>query len=114
MLALSTSMEQRRRQIAVLRVLGCSAARIVRLVLLEAVSIGLLGAVAGALLSLAGARLVAAAMKERVGLVIDPALSAPIVAGVVLGAVGLAAAAGIVPAVMAYRTSVAKNLKPLG
>ena len=114
MLALYNSMEQRRRQVAVLRVLGCSAARVVRLVLLEAVAIGLLGGLGGVLVSIAGARLVAAAMKERVGLVIDPALPPMIAAGVVLGAVALAAAAGIVPAAMAYRTSVAKNLKPLG
>jgi ABC-type lipoprotein release transport system permease subunit len=36
------------------------------------------------------------------------------VLGVVVGTILLAALAGLVPAVMAYRTSVAKNLRPLG
>ena len=44
MLALYNSMEQRRRQIAVLRVLGCSRGRIFGLVMTESAMLGLLGA----------------------------------------------------------------------
>ena len=47
-------------------------------------------------------------------LVIDPALPLVWVLTVALGAVVLASVAGVVPAVMAYRTPVAKNLRPLG
>lgn len=114
MLALYNSMEQRRRQIAVFRVLGCSRGRIFGLVLTESAFIGLLGAAAGVVLSLGGAQAVAAALKHRVGLVINPALGLDWTLYVVAGTVVLAALAGIVPAVMAYRTSVANNLKPLG
>lgn len=113
MLALYNSMEQRRRQIAVLRVLGCSRSRIFSLVLTESALLGFLGALAGALLAAAGQALVVTAMKQRLGLVIEPALPIALVLIVLLATVFLAAAAGIVPAMMAYRTAVAKNLRPL-
>ena len=114
MLALYNSMEQRRRQIAVLRVLGCTRGRVFGLVITESAILGVCGAALGVLMSVAGARAAAAAMKEQVGLAIDPTL--PLNAALIVGAgaVVLAAAAGIVPAVMAYRTAVARNLKPLG
>jgi len=114
MLALYNSMEQRRRQIAVLRVLGCSRRRVFGLVMAESALLGLGGAVVGAILAFVGARLVAAGMAERLGLVVEPAV-APLTLGViVLGTVLLACAAGVVPSVLAYRTSVARNLRPIG
>lgn len=114
MLALYNSMEQRRRQIAVLRVLGCTRGRVFGLVVTESAVLGMVGAAAGVLLSIIGAQAAAAAMKERVGLAIDPSLPLQATLSVAASAVLLAAAAGLVPAVMAYRTAVARNLKPLG
>ena len=114
MLALYNSMEQRRRQVAVLRVLGASRARVFGLVVTESALIGLLGAAVGALVAVGGAFLAADALKDRVGLVIDPALPPRAVLAVVLATVALASLAGIVPALVAYRTSVANNLRPLG
>ena len=114
MLALYNSMEQRRRQIAVLRVLGCSRGRIFGLVLTESAMLGLLGALAGVILCAIGMHIVAAIMKAKLGLIIDTHLHWPFTLGLVLVTVLLAALAGVVPAVMAYRTSVARNLKPIG
>jgi putative ABC transport system permease protein len=114
MLALYNSMEQRRRQIAVLRVLGCTRGRIFGLVLTESAVLGMAGAVLGIAMSLIGVQLAAAAMKERVGLAIDPTLPPQAAVIVAAGAVVLAAIAGIVPAVMAYKTAVVRNLKPIG
>ncbi|GMV26064.1 MAG: hypothetical protein AMXMBFR58_20950 [Phycisphaerae bacterium] len=114
MLALYNSMENRRRQIAVLRVLGCSRGRVFGLVMTESAVLGMVGAALGVAASLAGAGAAAAALKQRVGLDIDPTLPLEATLIVVAGAVVLAAAAGVIPAVMAYRTAVAKNLKPLG
>ncbi len=114
MLALYNSMEQRRRQIAVLRVLGCSRPRIFGLVVTESAMLGLLGAIVGLALCLLGVQVVAAIMKERLGIVVNAELSARWVLVVVLGTVFLASIAGIVPAILAYRTSVARNLKPIG
>jgi ABC-type lipoprotein release transport system permease subunit len=41
-------------------------------------------------------------------------LPGPVLIVVAIATVVLAALAGIVPAVMAYRTSVARNLRPIG
>lgn len=114
MLALYNSMDQRRRQIAVLRVLGASQGRIFNLVLTESVVIGITGTIAGVALAIAGATIVSELMRQRLGLVIAPGLPAQALVAVALAAVALSASAGIVPAIMAYRTSVAKNLRPIG
>ncbi|MCA9311506.1 MAG: ABC transporter permease [Phycisphaerales bacterium] len=114
MLALYNSMEQRRRQIAVLRVLGCSRGRICGLVLTESAIIGLTGAAVGVVVSLIAMRLVADVMRARLGLVVEPTLTAEVAMVTVLSATLLASLAGVVPAVMAYRTSVVRNLRPLG
>lgn len=114
MLALYNSMEQRRRQIAVLRVLGCSRPRIFGLVLTESALLGLFGAAAGVVLAVIGGWLVAQVMRSRLGLMVSPSLNPPWVVGIAAATIALAALAGVVPAVMAYRTGVAKNLRPLG
>lgn len=114
MLALYNSMEQRRRQIAVLRVLGASRGRIFGLIVTESAFLGVLGAVAGVGLSIVAMRVVAAAMRMRLGLVIEPNLIPEWTLAIGLATVALAAVAGVLPAVMAYRTSVAKNLRPIG
>ncbi|MEM7229873.1 MAG: ABC transporter permease [Planctomycetota bacterium] len=113
MLALYNSMASRRRQIAVLRVLGSSRPKIFGLVVTESAIIGLLGAAAGIILALIGGGLVAAIMKSRLGLVISPELDPTITLTVAVGTVLLAALAGILPAIVAYRTSVARHLKPI-
>lgn len=114
MLALYNSMEQRRRQIAVLRVLGSSRGRIGRLVLAESAAIGLAGAAAGVAIALIGGMVAAGVLRERLGLTIDPRLAIGSTAAVIGATVALACLAGLIPAAVAYRTPVAKNLKPIG
>jgi putative ABC transport system permease protein len=114
MLALYNSMEQRRRQIAVLRVLGASGGRIFGLVLTESALIGLIGACAGIALGFIGSVIAAGLMKDQLGLVVSPALSLPHILILLAGTVALASIAGIVPAATAYRTSVASHLRPIG
>lgn len=114
MLALYNSMEQRRRQIAILRVMGCSQARVFGLVVTEAAVIGLLGAMAGVALSLIANQISAKIIDAKLGLIIQPALAAEPTMWVVLAAIVLAGVAGIVPALMAYRTPVARSLRPMG
>lgn len=115
LLALYNSMEQRRRQIAVLRVLGATRGRIARLVLGEAVVVGLLGALVGVLIATVGARVAAWALRTSdLGIVIDPVLEPWATGAVVAGAAALALVAGLIPAVAAYRTPVIRNLRPLG
>ena len=112
MIALYNSMEQRRRQIAVLRVLGASRGRVFGLILTESAVLGLLGALAGVLLALVGGVVVAGALRRILGIVVTPIYPPEWVLLVVVVAVLLAALAGVVPAIAAYRTSVARNLRP--
>ncbi len=114
MLALYNSMEQRRRQIAVLRVLGASRARVFGLVLTESALLGVIGAVVGAALCLLGSQIVAGVMWQRLGLVVEPRLPLDLAILICAATVVLASLAGLTPAMMAYRTPVAKNLKPIG
>ncbi|MBC7771710.1 MAG: ABC transporter permease [Pyrinomonadaceae bacterium] len=112
MLALYNSMEQRRRQIAVLRVLGCSRPRIFGLLVTESALIGILGAIAGGICSFLAGLAIAGVLKQRLGMVITPTYALDWVLLVVVGTVLLACIAGLAPAIVAYRTPVAKNLKP--
>lgn len=112
MVALYNSMEQRRRQIAVLRVLGASRGRVFGLILTESAVLGLLGALAGVVLALVGGVAVAGALRRILGIVVTPIYPPEWILLVVVVAVLLAALAGVVPAIAAYRTSVARNLRP--
>jgi putative ABC transport system permease protein len=112
MLALYNSMEQRKRQIAIMRVLGASAQRVMQLVLTESAVIGLVGALLGVGLGLVFARVAAGIVKTKLGIVIDPSPTPIIVLSLVMGSVLLACAAGILPALVAYRATPAQNLKP--
>lgn len=113
LLALYNSMELRRRQVAVFRALGASRGRVFMLVITESALIGVFGAACGIGLSLIAAWAASAELRARVGLVIEPGLDARSTLLVAAGAVVLAALAGIAPAVLAYRTPVAENLKPV-
>ncbi|MBK7403297.1 MAG: ABC transporter permease [Phycisphaerales bacterium] len=112
MIALYNSMEQRRRQIAVLRVLGASRGRIFGLVLTESALLGLLGALGGVVLGMLAGGLTAGALRGRLGIVVTPVYPPEWVLIVIVAAVLLASVAGLIPAVAAYRTSVARNLRP--
>lgn len=114
MLALYNSMDLRRRQIAVLRVLGASQPRIFGLVITESALIGIFGAVAGAVLALVGSLAAAGLMKEYIGLAISPVVPLRELIIVMLATIALACIAGLIPAVSAYRTAVATNLRPIG
>lgn len=113
MLALWNSMELRRRQIAVLRVLGCTRGRVLGLVLTESALIGLFGALVGVGLAVAGGDLAAGLLASRTGVVIDPSVELRGAVLVSAATVVLASLAGLAPAIRAYRTPVADNLRPL-
>jgi putative ABC transport system permease protein len=114
MLALYNSIEQRRRQIAVLRVLGCSRSRIFSLVITESAIIGLIGSIIGIAIAVIGTSVVAGVVREQLGINIAIQTWSVWTLIVGTGTVCLAAAAGFFPAMTAYRTSVVKHLRPLG
>ena len=112
MLVLYQAMEQRRRQIAVMRVLGCTKPRIFSLIITESAIIGTAGALAGTAVGLIAARVVADILYQRLGLVINPGFEARLILGLAVATIALAAVAGLIPAVAANRTAVIKNLRP--
>lgn len=114
LLSMVNSMNERRRQVAILRVLGASQARIFWLVLTESTLVGLVGATLG--VAVCGAVLFGATqwLLSAHGIVIAPQLDPRSAVLVAMGTTLLAAIAGIVPSVLAYQTSVARNLRPIG
>jgi putative ABC transport system permease protein len=104
---------ERKREIATMRALGASRAAIMRLILVESGSLAVIGGVAGIVGGHGVAYLGAAMLAVRGGLVANPFLLGalqPVVLGTV---VLLGALAGLLPAVLAYRTEVAENLAPV-
>ncbi len=114
LVALYNSMDQRRRQIAVLRVLGASKLRVFNLVLTESAMIGLLGGFVGIVFALIAGQVVSGVLYARVGLVIEPSLPIDGYLMIVLATIALSCIAGIIPAFIAYRTPVVRSLRPIG
>jgi putative ABC transport system permease protein len=111
--AVYSAMRQRTREIATMRALGARRRTILLMVLLESCIItligGLIGLGGGHGVALLGARIIA----ERGGMALSPPLFTPLQPLLLAGVVGLGMLAGLVPALMAYRTEVAENLAPL-
>ena len=107
------TMNERRREFAILRALGARRGTVFSAIVLEAASITFLGALAGYLVY--GGILAAAfvIVRDRTGVVLDAFRPDPAMWLVPLAMIALGALAGLVPAFKAYRTDVASNLTPL-
>jgi putative ABC transport system permease protein len=104
---------ERRREIATMRALGARRSTILGIVLLESCALATLGGLAGILGGHGAAYLGAALLAARGG---PPthAFAVSALQPVTFGAViVLGALAGLLPAVLAYRTEIADNLAPL-
>lgn len=107
------SMNERRRQIALLRALGAHRTTIFCTVVLEAVSIAILGMLIGFLIYGIIMMAVASIVRAQTGVVLDPLAWHAVMLWTPLGMIGLSALSGVVPAVKAYFTDVAGNLAPV-
>jgi putative ABC transport system permease protein len=107
------SMNERRREIAILRALGARRTTLFAAILLESASISALGMMAAFLVYGAIVSVVAHIMRAQTGVVIDPFKFGPMMVLAPVCLVLMGALAGIVPAIKAYRTAVAENLAPL-
>lgn len=114
LVALYNSMDNRRRQIAVLRVLGASKMRVFNLVLTESAMIGVLGGFVGIGISLVAGQVVSGVLQSRVGIVVNPSLPMDGYLMIVLATIALSCIAGMIPAMIAYRTPVVRSLRPIG
>jgi putative ABC transport system permease protein len=110
--ALYNTMNERRREFAILRALGATRATVFGAILGEAAAIAGLGALLGFLVY--GLVLAAAAYTIRIqtGVVLEMLAYHPVLWAGPLGIVLLGAAAGLLPAAKAYRTDVVENLNP--
>jgi putative ABC transport system permease protein len=111
-IALYTTMNERRRDVAIMRSLGARRLQIFGIVLLEALLITAVGAVLGVL----GAHLIAFGLADwllaRTGVPMTGATFALAEVWLILGVSILGAGAGLLPAVQASRTDVAQFLGP--
>ena len=106
------SMNERRREIAILRALGAKRRTIFFSVVLEAMAISALGMCIAFVIYVVVMSVVAKIIRAQTGVVLDPFAFHPVMIFAPLGIIALSALAGIVPAFKAYRTDVAANLVP--
>jgi len=106
------SMNERRREIAILRALGARRQTIFGAIILEAASISALGMVVDFVFYAAIMVTAGSVIRAQTGVVLDPLKFNPVMLWAPAALVSLGALAGIIPAIKAYRTSVAEHLAP--
>ncbi|HKQ38314.1 MAG TPA: ABC transporter permease [Verrucomicrobiae bacterium] len=110
MTTIYNSMNERRRQIAIFRALGARRSTVFLTVILEALSIAVIGVVVAFVLYGAIVGAASAIIRAQTGVLIDPWAWHNVMAWGPLGLIALGVAAGIVPAIKAYRVDVAEHL----
>jgi putative ABC transport system permease protein len=110
--SLYNTMNERRREFAILRSLGARKSTVFSAIVLEATTITALGTLAGFLIY--GGILTAAfvIVRAQTGVVLDTFKLDPALAWTPIGMLAIGALAGLAPALKAYRTDVASNLVP--
>ena len=106
------SMNERRRDFAILRALGARRFTVFGIIVLESVLIAALGMLLAFGIYLAIMNGAATVIRAQTGVVLNPFAWHPVMLWAPLGMIAAAALAGIVPAVKAYRTDVASHLVP--
>ncbi|MEM8883116.1 MAG: ABC transporter permease [Planctomycetota bacterium] len=105
------TMNERRREFAILRALGASRRTVWTSIVLESSTIALLGAVLGFALYAGIFGFSAALIRSRTGVVLEILSFNSVFVWIPLGMVLLGAVAGVIPAYKAYATDVAPNLR---
>ncbi|EEF61715.1 ABC transporter permease [Pedosphaera parvula] len=107
------TMNERRREIAILRALGAHRDMIFSMIVLESATIAALGMLIGFGVYFGIMTFAAEIVRSKTGVVIDPMAGNLVLLWTPLGMIGISALAGLIPAFKAYRTDVAENLVPL-
>ncbi|MBX7245471.1 MAG: ABC transporter permease [Candidatus Sumerlaeaceae bacterium] len=106
------TINERRREFAILRALGARRRRVFTAIVAEASTIAAIGAAAGLLVYLGILGVAAKIVQAQTGVVLDLMFPHQILYLAPLGMIALGALAGIVPAIKAYGTDVAENISP--
>jgi putative ABC transport system permease protein len=104
---------ERRREIATMRALGARRATILAIVLLESAALAVVGGVAGIVGGHGAAYVGASLLAARGGPQTHPFAIGALQPVTLAAVIVLGALAGLLPALLAYRTEVAENLAPL-
>lgn len=107
------SMNERRRELAIMRALGARRFTVFSAIVLEAAAIAALGMAVAFGIYFVLMTVVAGIIRAQTGVVLDPFAFNWVMIWAPAGFIALGALVGIVPAVKAYRTDVAQNLTPL-
>ncbi len=110
--SLTNAMNERRRELAVLRALGARRTTLLAAIVGEAAAIALMGAVVGLGVHLGIMAIAAEVVWRQTGVAIEVAAWHPAQALTPLSVTLLGALAGLIPAARAYRTEVADELTP--
>ena len=110
--SLYNTMNERRREVAILRALGARRGTVFGVILAESATISTLGVVIGFALYYLFTGVAAWYLWDSTGVVIDPRAFHPILYVAPVCIIAMGTLAGILPAVKAYRTDVAANLIP--
>jgi len=106
------SMNERRREIAILRALGAGRFTVFGAIVVESAAIAALGMAMAFAIYAAVVGAASAIIRAQTGVVIDPFALHPVMVVAPAGIVGLAALCGVFPAIKAYRTDVAGGIAP--
>ncbi|MCR9163651.1 MAG: ABC transporter permease [Nannocystaceae bacterium] len=110
--SLYNTINERRREIAILRSLGASPRLVFLAVVLESSAIAFVGAMLGFVVHAVLFLVAAAILRERTGVVLELWAFHPALVWTPLTMVSLGAIAGFIPAMKAYATDVASHLVP--
>ena len=111
--SLYNTMNERRREFAILRALGARRANVFSSIVLEATAIAGLGSLAGFLVYFAVFAFASLIIRQQTGVVLDPLKMHFSLIMVPVGMTLLGALSGFVPAIKAYSTDVSRNLDPM-
>jgi putative ABC transport system permease protein len=106
------SMNERRRELAIMRALGARRATVFSAIVFESASIAALGVLGGFIIYSILLSVVAGIVRTQTGVVLEPFRFNAVMLWSPAMFLALGALAGIVPALKAYRTDVAANLTP--
>ncbi len=110
--SLYNTMNERRRELAILRALGARRSTVFGAMVMEAAAISALGALGGFGVYALCASAAAHYLRQHTGVVIDPWETSAVFVVAPAAVVVAGAAAGLLPAFKAYQTDVAENLAP--
>ncbi len=111
--SLYNTLNERRREFAILRSLGARRSTVFSAIVMEATAIAGLGSLVGYAIYLALFSLAAIIVREQTGVVLEVFRFHFSLLAVPLGMTLLGALSGLIPALKAYSTDVARNLDPL-